>query len=164
MNKIFNLKKLNKDDWQSFKDLRLKALQTDPSAFGASYEKEKDRTQAEWEERLTREDYDYFGHYFENRLVSMTALKRNSKENYVINAVYTDPDHRGKGLLKEILEKIIEVAKLKEGLEVSLIVNTKNTPAIALYKKLGFETTETENLTWGDGIKSDAYHMKKIIN
>lgn len=49
------------------------------------------------------------------------------------------PDYRGKGIGSMLLKAVLDHAK-KSGLEkVQLHVYTSNTPAVALYKKFGFE-------------------------
>ncbi len=44
------------EDWGRFSRLRLAALQDTPLAFGSTYEREADRTEAQWREWLGRSD------------------------------------------------------------------------------------------------------------
>jgi ribosomal protein S18 acetylase RimI-like enzyme len=50
------------------------------------------------------------------------------------------PPHRGKGLGEALMREVIEVARTHGLRELWLEVLTPNAPAIALYRKLGFET------------------------
>jgi|SRR4051794_19456455 hypothetical protein len=45
------IKRLRGDDWQQ-RSIRLKALQSDPTAFSSSYHKEFAMTEAEWKARF----------------------------------------------------------------------------------------------------------------
>ncbi|HSD78057.1 MAG TPA: hypothetical protein VLA98_11655, partial [Solirubrobacteraceae bacterium] len=41
------------DDWESYREVRLAALRTDPGVFGSRYEDERRRSDDEWRERTT---------------------------------------------------------------------------------------------------------------
>ena len=44
--------KLTPEDWENFKAIRLKALETDPTAFGSSYKQEVNRSEEIWKQKL----------------------------------------------------------------------------------------------------------------
>lgn len=48
----YTLRKLNENDWQIFKEIRLKALARDPFVFGSTHEAEAERTDEDWREPL----------------------------------------------------------------------------------------------------------------
>lgn len=58
-------------------------------------------------------------------------------EAHVTN-VAVHPDHRGRRLGLQIMEVLMEEARERRLLRMTLEVRTKNEPAIALYRKLGF--------------------------
>jgi len=41
-------------EWRIYRDLRLRALADSPDAFGSTFERERDRPDAEWADRLAR--------------------------------------------------------------------------------------------------------------
>lgn len=56
-----------------------------------------------------------------------------------LNNIFVRKDVRGKNIGSIILEKLIEIAKMKEKEELTLEVNVNNCVAIKLYEKYGFE-------------------------
>ena len=60
-------------------------------------------------------------------------------ESYIDNiAVF--PEHRGHGVGRAVTQALIEKAKEDGGVFITLEVRASNTPAITLYRSLGFET------------------------
>ena len=66
--------------------------------------------------------------------------------------------HRRKGVAVELLSDTFSFYEKMGALSVVLEVRTTNTPAIALYEKLGFEILRTRRNYYGRG-KGDAYVM-----
>ncbi|MCF0071256.1 GNAT family N-acetyltransferase [Dyadobacter sp. CY261] len=58
--------------------------------------------------------------------------------------MYTEPDMRGRGINKLIIDGLVEWARGKGLDEVRLQVYSDNTPAIAAYEKVGFKKMLTE--------------------
>lgn len=67
-----------------------------------------------------------------------TLVEENMKSTY-ISGIYVSPDHRGKGLGKQLIDKAVEKAKKDRSVALKLQVIATNEPAIALYEKLGFK-------------------------
>lgn len=65
----------------------------------------------------------------------------NTGTDYSIISVAVDPKYRKKGIAIRLLNRLVQDAKKKEIYSVSLEVSEKNIPAISLYKKVGFITT-----------------------
>ena len=61
----------------------------------------------------------------------------SSSPNYYLFNVCTREDQRGRGYMKRLLRAILD--SLHAGTKIFLKVYTDNTPAIHLYKSLGFE-------------------------
>ena len=59
-----------------------------------------------------------------------------AKVSYIQN-LYVTSQHRGKGVGSKLLQKIIENAKAKGALEIHVVTEFSNEPAIELYKKQG---------------------------
>lgn len=159
------LKKLNSDDWKIYRDIRLEALQNDPSAFGGEYAYENKKDRPYWEKILTSEKTVVLGLFFQTKLIAIGKLNywENEKE-YAISAVYTKKEYRGKGFSRQIFNELISIVeKLKEK-HVVLIVNTNNQVAIDFYTSLGFETKEVlYNQKMGDGNYYDELYMIKNL-
>lgn len=54
-----------------------------------------------------------------------------------IQSVYVVPEARGRGLYRTLYEAVLERAKAADAVGVRLYVDTRNTPAQAVYSKLG---------------------------
>lgn len=65
----------------------------------------------------------------------------------VIHVFATSPNHFRKGIGKKMLEGLIDFASKKRLKAIRLDVFKTNAPAIALYKKVGFEFRKEMNMT-----------------
>ncbi len=112
----------------------------------------------------------------ENQLKSESAVWLITEENdvpcgYALGSIIcgeaelyriaVSPDFRRKGLGETILLQFIEKCRLKEGEKIFLEVRSRNTPAISLYKKAGFEEISVRKNYYGD---DDAVIFAKILN
>lgn len=69
----------------------------------------------------------------------------NSFKRYAfLGFMYTEPDMRGRGINKLIIDALVEWARKKGLDEVRLQVYDDNTPAVAAYEKVGFKKMLTE--------------------
>lgn len=67
----------------------------------------------------------------------------NTGDDYSIISVATKEDYKKTGVATKLLNRLILDAKEKDIYALSLEVNEHNTPAINLYRKLGFIITNT---------------------
>jgi len=68
----------------------------------------------------------------------------NFKRYAFLGFMYTEPDMRGRGVNKLIIDALVEWAREKGLDEVRLQVYSDNTPAVAAYEKVGFKKILTE--------------------
>ena len=54
---MIQIQHLEPSQWQILRDVRLKALDDTPNAFGSTLDKEKGYTENDWCKRLQRSDY-----------------------------------------------------------------------------------------------------------
>jgi predicted GNAT family acetyltransferase len=73
-----------------------------------------------------------------NTIVSKCEFSATTPEAVQLMGVWTHPRHRRQGLSRELLREVCGHL-FRKGKTVTLFVNDFNTPAIALYEKLGFE-------------------------
>lgn len=141
-----HLRRLTPQDAALFQAFRLAALQDDPSSFGSSYEEERGLSISFIEGRLAvKPDRGPFGAFEGRALVGLVGLGREHRSNLAHKAVlwglYVQPEHRGKGIAKALLQEALRLARSTPGvLQVNLCVNVRNTSAIRLYESLGFKT------------------------
>jgi len=82
----------------------------------------------------------------ENRIVgiSMMAMyKVISGHKGMIEDVVVDQAHRGKGIGRKLMEKLLEEGKNRRLDEILLFSGHHRTPAITLYKSLGFQLKDS---------------------
>jgi GNAT superfamily N-acetyltransferase len=84
----------------------------------------------------------YFGRFEEGRLVAMAGERLQAGHWREVSAVCTDPGWQGRGLGGATVRAVVR-EQLAAGERPFLHVLAANTGAIALYRKLGFETVRT---------------------
>lgn len=140
-----NIRRLAPSDTDAFHALRLAALQNEPSAFGSSYEEEKDFPRITVESRLVENtDRGVFGAFEGDKLIGLVALGRESRiklaHKAMIWGMYVSPESRGKGIGRALLLQVLALARSVPGiLQVNLCVNASNAPALRLYESVGFK-------------------------
>ena len=85
---------------------------------------------------------DYFGIFKEGKLVAVTGERMRMDDFVEISAVVTHPDFTGRGYAKQLVAFTVN-KNLAAGTTAYLHVAASNTPAIALYEKLGFQHLPT---------------------
>jgi predicted GNAT family acetyltransferase len=95
------LRRLGPDDWEAFRDIRLRSLADSPDAFGSTLEREQAFTEADWRQRVSGPVYVVddpapvaVGGVFDNDGVGQ------------IWGMWTDPEHRGRGHARRILDAV----------------------------------------------------------
>ena len=136
--------RLTSADASVFQELRLAGLQDDSSAFGSSYEEEKDFSASIIEVRLAaRSDQGTFGAFEQDLLVGLVSFGRERMNKLShkgrIWGMYVKPEYRGQGVARALLaEALAFVRSFPELKQVNLSVNASNAAALHLYESLGF--------------------------
>jgi RimJ/RimL family protein N-acetyltransferase len=160
------IRRLTPADASIFQALRLAALQDMPSAFGSSYEEEKDFAASTIEGRLAvKPDRGPFGAFENEELVGLVALGRENMRKLAHKALiwgmYVKPEARGKGIARALLQEALSLARsVPEVRQVNLCVNASNEVAIRLYESAGFEAFGREpGAMFINGQLHDEVHM-----
>ena len=132
--------RLQEGRWREYRRLRLEALKTEPSAFGSSPEEESKFTEDVWQKRIKDVLFAVSGgtpvgllsYIFEDRLKTRHVAH--------IYSFYVTPVYRGRGIGERLLKRALaEIRRHRNAVKVQLSVNPHLRPAVALYKKVGFE-------------------------
>ncbi len=140
------LRKLTEEDTEALWNLRLRALQDNPEAFGSTYEETLQRGKESFRQRLRQphEQTFFLGAFEAESLVGMVGFYRESglkgqHKGYIIS-MYAAPEQRRHGIGKALVAEAIAQARKIPGLEQLLLaVVTTNDAARRLYRSLGFE-------------------------
>ncbi|KPN89496.1 GNAT family N-acetyltransferase [Lysinibacillus sp. ZYM-1] len=140
---------LTAKDAELYRTLRLEGLQTNPEAFGSSFEEEKDMVLELFASRLEAQGSYTFGAFDQGELLGVATLVQESKikikHKASIFAVYVSPKKRGLSLGKRLmLEVINQGSKLADVEQINLTVVSSNDSAKGLYTSLGFQVFGTE--------------------
>ncbi|MGC8895777.1 MAG: ribosomal protein S18-alanine N-acetyltransferase [Candidatus Bathyarchaeia archaeon] len=82
------------------------------------------------------------------------------KKGHIVSVAVLQ-QHRRKGIGKALVSQALENMRIYNAKQCFLEVRVTNTPAIELYKKLGFEVTRTIHGYYSDG--EDAYVMTRKL-
>ena len=150
---------LTEKDVNEFKELRLKGLRTDSSAFGSTYERENNFTLERFKSRLEPSDSKFVvGGFYDDKLVCIATFIRESgqkdKHKSMLVGMYCEKEYRGTGIAKGVVEFILQKARNLEGLEmINLMVVSENLRAKTFYESFGFKKYGTEPKAMFDGSK-----------
>jgi ribosomal protein S18 acetylase RimI-like enzyme len=143
-----SVRRIRRGDGLKLKTIRLRALLTDPDAFGSSYQREASRGDGEWEMRAVRaaegsaqllavaESDDEF--------VGMAGAYKpedrpRTRELY---GMWVAPKFRSTGIGSQLVDAVKEWAIEAGAYEIDLWVVVDNRQARRLYTKAGFADTE----------------------
>lgn len=140
-----NIRRLNIDDANDFRTIRLSGLKHNPEMFGSTYAVESQSPLALFAERIERSVI--VGAFHKNQIVGViiflqeTGLKNAHKAN--IYGFYIEPQFRGQGIATQLLQTVLSYAQDYVE-QIMLSVVSTNDLAIQLYKKHGFQIYGTE--------------------
>jgi len=102
----------------------------------------------------------------DGHIVGMAGLHRSKgrRQHSAALGISVDDKHRGEGVGKALLTALIDAADNWLGISrIELTVFTDNEPAIALYRKAGFEMEGTHRAyALRDGVLADVFAMARI--
>jgi ribosomal protein S18 acetylase RimI-like enzyme len=139
------IRRLTETDAESYRKLRLEALQREPHAFTESPAEHVVLTLEAIKKRLGSSDDNFvLGGFMDGQLIATAGFFRRHGEKIdhrgEIWGVYVSDECRGKGLGRTLLRELIRLIQLLPGIEqVALGVSTSNAGAKRLYESLGFE-------------------------
>lgn len=127
---------LRPDRWETWRDLRLRALATDPDAFGAALAIEAGHTEPDWRATLTH-------------LRAVVALDGDvpvgigatypDGEDHAVVAMWVVPEARGHGIGTVLLNHVLDSLTGRPGSVVLWVAD--GNPARRLYERAGFVDT-----------------------
>lgn len=137
MSQSVTVELIDPDQWSRLREIRLKALQINPEAFGGTFEKESAEDEAAWREKFNKNDYLIASvDGVDGAIMYIEVLDGDFGATCWIGGCWSDPQFRGKGLFSAMMKFVDQQDR---GWDVQgLGVWTDNYSAIAAYEKLGF--------------------------
>jgi GNAT superfamily N-acetyltransferase len=134
------IRRVESGDWRRLRDVRLRALATDPDAFLETVEVARTFPAARWRQRAQPSDrHVTFVHDREGAFDAMvSAFTDDASETVHLVGMWVAPDLRGSGIARELVECVLEWSRRRGSSRVVLAVERENTRAARLYEKCGF--------------------------
>lgn len=145
---------------EAYRRLMLHGYRHAEDAFTSTYEERVPMPLSWWHQRLGDEHGECraFGALVDDEMVGAVALgfseRRKTRHKAYLIGLYVREAGRGKGAGRGLVAAVLDAARQRGGIRVvTLTVTEGNTPAIALYQAMGFETFGVEPMAMrsGDG-------------
>ncbi|MFY9655533.1 MAG: GNAT family N-acetyltransferase [Methylocystis sp.] len=154
------IRRLAPADSGDFHRLRLEGFALQARAFRYAPEDEAHLTASEIEARLARDFV--LGAFDGEALVGIAGLSRNTGRKTAHKALlfgmYLRPDYRGRGVADALMSRLIEEARGSVEILI-LTVMSDNAPAVALYRRWGFESYGIEPRA----VKEDGLYFDEML-
>jgi ribosomal protein S18 acetylase RimI-like enzyme len=130
----------------AFKEVRLRALQDTPSAFGSTYAQEIELRDADWAGRAARWNGERgIGFIAMDGSIACgiagSFLDEADPTRAHLISMWTAPTHRQRGVGRLLVEEIAAWARRRGASQLLLMVTSSNLPAMIFYQRLGFTRT-----------------------
>ncbi|WP_283603190.1 GNAT family N-acetyltransferase [Serratia proteamaculans] len=134
------IRRLQAEDSEDFRTIRLSALKKSPEMFGSLYSVEAMRPLPFFADRLA--NCAVFGAYSDGKIVGIMVFRQaegiKDAHKASLTGVFVEPEFRGQGVAHALLKAVIDYGS-NQVEQILLTVVADNDTAISLYKKYGFE-------------------------
>jgi len=153
---------LTAEDWQIFRQIRLRALRVHPGVYLGSYKDAAARTEREWKEMLDGYGKCIFGLFDRDRMIGLAAIFTSredpSGQSGVLAMDYIDPSYRGRCLSKLLYQLRIDWARLHQPFKRLVISHREgNEASRRANQAFGFRYIGREDIDWPDGAQAPHY-------
>jgi ribosomal protein S18 acetylase RimI-like enzyme len=129
-----------------FKEVRLRALQDAPYAFGSTYARESEFDDAEWLKRVERWNGERGAGFLAIDGaaacgIAGSLLDEKHPAHAQLVSMWTAPAHRQRGVGRLLVNAVLNWAQDRNVHTLSLMVVSNNESAIRFYEGLGFTRT-----------------------
>lgn len=162
----FAVRPLRPDEWPLYREIRLRALQDAPDAFGSTFAAEQARPDALWASRLAAaatsgQDLALVAEDA-GAAMGLAWCKLAAAEPGVADVfqMWVAPGARGRGLGAALLDACIAFARASGVQSLRLGVTLAESPAMRLYRSRGFEAVGApEPLREGSGLMAQTMRL-----
>jgi GNAT superfamily N-acetyltransferase len=136
----FDIRSGTPDDWQVYRDIRLRMLRETPDAYGSSYAIEVDFPESRWRERAGNPMLFLAADERDEVVGTATGLEGAAGTVEVV-AMYVAPEARGQGCAGQLLDAVAAAARDRGAHRLVLHVTAGNRAAQRSYTRYGFRPT-----------------------
>jgi ribosomal protein S18 acetylase RimI-like enzyme len=137
---VIELRRVGVDEWQLWRDVRLRALREAPYAFGSTLAQwEGEGLEARWRARLEDVSLNLVAIAGESAVGQVSGTAPDEGGRVELLSMWVDPSARGTGVGDALIGGVVAWAEGSGASAVALSVKAGNERAIALYERMGFE-------------------------
>lgn len=160
---MIELRELTGDDWQTWRELRLAALEEAPYAFGSQLADWVDAEEERWRARLELPGSRNYVAVLDGTPVGMASGVR-TEENGIVELIsmWIAPAGRGRGIGDQLMAEVEHWARDAHADTLQLSVTDGNDKAHALYLRSGFIDTDLPGELMPDGVHHEIVMRKPL--
>ena len=128
--------RLGPGDWELFREVRLRALQDAPAAFGSRYDDWVRAPESRWRDRVGNVPLNLIARRG-GAPVGMASGVYDGDDQAELISMWVDPEARGSGAFQALVDAVVEWARAA-GRTTYLMVRSDNARAISAYTRAGF--------------------------
>ena len=134
------IRRVETDDWERLRDVRLRALASDPEAFLETVEQARDFPESRWRDRATPSESQatFVAEDHGSWDAMVTSFVADDPAVAYLVGMWVAPELRGSGVAAALVERVLEWARAGGRARVVLSVEPGNDRAARLYEKCGF--------------------------
>jgi ribosomal protein S18 acetylase RimI-like enzyme len=141
------VKKLTENEWPRLKEIRLAALQDDPSSFLSNHKREVTYDEQQWREEFSRGEWNIMLVGDKGiGLLGVTREKKTPAEECYLEYLWIARDSRRTGLGSTLLRTVLDNLRGAGVETVWLYILNGNHGALRFYQRFGFERTNERHL------------------
>ena len=132
------LRVLSPDDWELWRDTRLRALADSPDAFGSTLAEWRSADQDQWRQRLSAVPFNVVAVVGDEAVGQASGTQLDSEQRVELISMWVTPSARGSGVADELLAAVKDYAEGVGAVAVRLSVRRFNERAIGAYERASF--------------------------
>ncbi len=164
----FEIRRITAEDAKVIKEIRLKALKSDPYAFAGTYDNESDKEESYWlnwcRECAVSDVNITFLAFSEGQCIGLVGvIVDGDAHNASLCTMWVDNRYRGQGVSDALVRKSFLWAKSRKVLSLEAWVTEHNPGAQKFYKKMGFKETDRKKSYAPDPEKCEILMVKELV-
>jgi GNAT superfamily N-acetyltransferase len=139
-----SVRELTEDEWETYREVRLAALEDSPEAFVASLSEEQAYDEAFWRTRMRRSRR--LLAEVDGRAVGVASVGEAGSDNPTVAELFglwVAPEFRGAGVATQLVQAGADTARRQGRTHIAYWVGTDNGPAVAFASGSGFRPTDS---------------------